>query len=35
MKKFENPEIQIEEIKIEDVITTSSSNNCGFDMGVG
>lgn len=34
MKKFENPEIQIEEIKIEDVITTSS-NNCGFDMGVG
>lgn len=33
MKKFENPEIQVEALAVEDVITTS--NNCPTDLGMG
>ena len=41
MKKFENPEMQIEKLAVEDVITTSTSTcnsdtpNCVGDLGMG
>ena len=39
MKKFENPEIQIDALAVEDVIATSGGNidnpNCPTDLGMG
>lgn len=39
MKKFENPEIQVSNLEIEDIVTTSicpSDNpNCPKDTGIG
>ena len=34
MKKFETPDIQIQEIKVEDIITTSTPNHDNMtDLG--
>lgn len=39
MKRYTEPEILVDKLNVEDVITTSSTeeegSNCGFDMGLG